>query len=225
MPDYIENDYRHSELRADVYPEDAFEAVVEVLLRWDGRTIGVLYIDDHAGRSFTATDVEVLQKYVAQAAIALAHSGLVSPDGGHPGAPASAVDASPFLAGSDVLRGLGTTTLDQRLTRVANAVTRVLDAEVCQVLLVKRPGFVSLEASSSAGGNRSTSRRSARARCSASRSGAPATMADRSSACSSSITSVGPTAWRRRTWASRTRTWGRSRRSRRTPRSSSTPRC
>lgn len=70
--------YSHCDDRAPVFLENCpFGAVIEMLLKMpNGRIFGVLYVDDQAGREFTAADTRVLQLFTAHAlaAIELAES-------------------------------------------------------------------------------------------------------------------------------------------------------
>jgi PAS domain-containing protein len=54
--------------------------VLEVPLKWKGKTIGVLYMEDEVGRKFTAEDAHLLALFADQAAIALVNSDLVAKD-------------------------------------------------------------------------------------------------------------------------------------------------
>src|SRR5215213_2048380 len=48
---------------------------------------------------------------------------------------------------TEIMKNFGTTPLDKRLTMIAKFATKLLNAEVSAILLVKRKGFLTLEAS------------------------------------------------------------------------------
>ncbi len=71
-------DYRNWLNRAAIYEENApFEAVVEVPLKWNEEVIGVLYVEDRKGREFFENEINLLQSFANQAAIALKNAQLI----------------------------------------------------------------------------------------------------------------------------------------------------
>lgn len=73
-------DYSTCKDRAKTYPESTFGAVLVVLLKWEGKEIGALYVDDTAGREFSEMDIRLLRLFADQAAICLAQSDLFEKD-------------------------------------------------------------------------------------------------------------------------------------------------
>jgi PAS domain S-box-containing protein len=55
-----------------------FGAVLEVALKWQERTIGILYVDDDVGRKFTAEEAGLLRLFADHAAIALINAGIAA---------------------------------------------------------------------------------------------------------------------------------------------------
>jgi GAF domain-containing protein len=149
VPYLAEPNYRTYAKRARVFDdedeESAFGAVLEVHLRWHGHVTGVLYIDDHVGREFGPVDAARLRILADQAALVLANAemraearrqSLTAPGEGRLS-----------RATHRILRNPGITTLDDRLNMIAHEAAVMLGAESCQVLLVRRPGILTLEAS------------------------------------------------------------------------------
>ncbi len=74
----IVHDYNNWEGRAPQYAEKRpYGSVVEVPLRWRGKVVGVLYVEDEVGREFTAEDARLLGLFADHAAIALNNSELL----------------------------------------------------------------------------------------------------------------------------------------------------
>ncbi len=142
-PCIIVDDYNQWPGRADIYAgKHLFGAVIEVPLKWQERIIGVLYVDDEAGRRFTPEDADLLRLFADHATIALVNAELVTRD----------TDKLRRLeklarASSELMGNLGGMLLDQRLNLITKYATEILEAETCGIFLVKRTGFLSLEAS------------------------------------------------------------------------------
>ncbi len=119
-----------------------FGAVLEVLLKWQDRIIGVLYVDDKVGRKFTEEDARLLGLFADHATIALVNAELVTQD-------AEKLRRLQRLSeiSSEIMSDLGSMALDERLNLIAKRVAEVLEAEVCGISLVKREGYLSWEAS------------------------------------------------------------------------------
>jgi PAS domain S-box-containing protein len=126
------DNYNEWEGRASCYKDGSFGAVLNVQLRWHDQIIGVLYVDALKGRVFTREDAHLLKRFADDAAIAL-------------------VQVKKLARLSHVMKelmgDLGKTSLDERLNQIAMYAAEMVDAEVCGVFLVKRPGKLSLEAS------------------------------------------------------------------------------
>ncbi|HYW14396.1 MAG TPA: GAF domain-containing protein [Longimicrobium sp.] len=140
-----ESNYRGWEGRAGVFEDEtSFGAVLEVLLRWQGKITGVLYIDDDAGRRFTADEAARLGLLADQAAMVLANTELRARFAERD--EAQQAQGGVFQALHRILIQFGVTTLDERLTLIAQEAARVLNAESCSVLLAHTPDFLTLEA-------------------------------------------------------------------------------
>jgi len=142
-PFLIVEDYNEWSGRASIYADGRpFGAVLEVPLKWHENVIGVLYIDDEVGRKFTSADAHLLCLFADQAAIALVNAELIARNEGKLRRLEKLAKVTKEITGN-----LGSMTLDELLTLIAKHATDTLDAEVCGIHLVKREGFLSLEAS------------------------------------------------------------------------------
>ncbi|VAW34739.1 hypothetical protein MNBD_CHLOROFLEXI01-678, partial [hydrothermal vent metagenome] len=144
-PHIIVPHYAEFDGKKGIYAEERPDsAVVEVLLRlkWQDHIVGVLYVDDEVGRGFTTEDAQMLQLFADQAAIAFANADLILRD------------HTKFnrlqklsLAASQIMSKLGTVSQDEILNLIAKHATDILQAEAGSILLLRRPGFLSFEAS------------------------------------------------------------------------------
>jgi PAS domain S-box-containing protein len=142
-PFMIVADYNAWEGRAEIYHGDrTFGAVIEVPLKQGERIIGVLYVDDVAGRKFTLEEARLLGLFADQAAIALINSALLARNEARRERLKGLAKAT-----QEIMADLRERSLDERLTLLARHVAEVTNAELAGVFLVKRPGFLSLEAS------------------------------------------------------------------------------
>jgi len=142
-PFMIVDDYNQWEGRAQIYADQRpFGAVVEVPLKWQKRIIGVLYLDDEVGRKFTEEDARLLSLFADHAAIALANADLTAKD-------RDRLHRLQRLSqiSNEIMSNLGSMPLDDRLNLIASYAAEILEAESCGILLVKREGYLSLEAS------------------------------------------------------------------------------
>lgn len=107
-----------------------FAAVLEVKLLWDGRTLGVLYVDDRAGRVFTAQDAKLLQLFADHAAIALVESERRERDG-------EMLDRLRYLpvATSDMLDASFRSSASELLSTVAAYAATIVNAQHAAVSL------------------------------------------------------------------------------------------
>ncbi len=119
-----------------------YGAVLEVLLKWQGKIIGVIYVDDQVGRNFTPKDARLLGLFADQAAIALANAELLAKDDDKFRRLKKLANAIKEMMGD-----LGTRTLDERLNLIARHAADILNAESCGVHIVRREGYLRLEAS------------------------------------------------------------------------------
>ena len=139
----IVNDYNAWPDRAAIYQGNrAFGAVIGVLLRWRMRTLGVLYVDDKVGREFTKQDAQLLSLFADQAAVALGTDELLTRD----------VERLKRLENISVfttklMTDLHRSDLSDRLGLIAQYTATILQAETAGIFLVRRPGFLLLEAS------------------------------------------------------------------------------
>ena len=143
-PFYIVDHYADFAGKAGLFAEQRpNNAVVEVLLRlkWQQRVVGVLYVDDEVGRSFTAKDARLLSVFADQAAIAMANADLLLRD---------KIKISRLQklseAASQIMSKLGRVSNEEILNLIAQHATEILEAEAGSILLVRRPGFLSFEA-------------------------------------------------------------------------------
>lgn len=142
-----ERDYRKSPQRASIFDGSNVGSVLEVPLRWHGRVTGVLYVNDAAGREFTPADAARLGILADSAALVLAHLEQREHGEAH-GALSVASDGEELTrVAHRILSDLGVTALDEHLSLIAREAAGVLNAELCQVLLVSRPGVLTLESS------------------------------------------------------------------------------
>ena len=77
-PYMIVDDYNTWPSKAGIYGDQRmFGAVIEVPLKWQENTIGILYIDDEVGRKFSSEDSRLLGLFADQVAIALVNAELI----------------------------------------------------------------------------------------------------------------------------------------------------
>lgn len=118
-----------------------FGAVLEVPLRWQENTIGVLYVDDEKGREFTSEDARLLALFANQAAIELIKQDLLAKD-------EEKLKRLEKLSHSttEIMSNLGKLKLHELLTLVARHATGILAAETCGISLANGKDVLSLEA-------------------------------------------------------------------------------
>ena len=113
-----------------------------VPLNWQGKVIGVLYVDDESGREFTLEDVRLLSLFAEQAAIVLANQELSARD-----EKKLKLFEKLAQATTEIVGQIGKRDVHELLTLVAQHACDILAAEVCGVLLLKSEDILSLEAS------------------------------------------------------------------------------
>ena len=142
LPYLMVSDYDSWDGRAEIYGKGRlFGAVLEVPLRWKGRYIGVLYVDDKAGRSFSDVEIRLLQLFADQAAISLTNSNLLLND-------EKKLQRLMRLAQStrELMGNLGGMSLPDRLMLIARSAVEILQAETAGVFRAY-DGEIVLEAS------------------------------------------------------------------------------
>lgn len=137
-----EPDYQAWAGRAEIYGgKRKFGAVLEVPLVWEGNVIGVLYVDDEAGRTFSETEARLLGLFADQAAICLTHSALLAKD-------VQKLQRLERLAQvtQEMMGNLDVMSWRTRLETIARSAAEVLEAETVGVFRVQGSELV-LEAS------------------------------------------------------------------------------
>lgn len=124
-------DYDNWSGRAAIYAgKGFFGSVLEVPLRSGGNDLGVLFVDDVAGRHFSKTDIRLLRLFAEQATIALVNSTLLNQDERK----LKRLEQL-ALATREIMSDLGTIPLRVRLDMIANHAAAILDAETSGVFL------------------------------------------------------------------------------------------
>ena len=118
-----------------------WEAVLEVPLRWEKKTLGVIYVDDHIGRNFSLADANLLRLFSDQAAIAMLNT---QANGAPPHLQRQLVHFSQL--GNEFIGRLSGTKPEDTLSLLCQYTTRILQAEGCELFLAVKPGTLRLEA-------------------------------------------------------------------------------
>lgn len=134
-------DYSTYKNRAKTYEKETFGAVLVVLLVWEKKEIGALYVDDTAGREFSEMDIRLLRLFADQAAICLAQADLFEKD-------QRKLRRLGLLAQvtQEMVGNLDAMSLRKRLETIAKSAADVLEAETSGVFRVRGNDLV-LEAS------------------------------------------------------------------------------
>lgn len=141
-PQAVSN-YRDWPQRLRQYDSYNFTAVAGVPITWEDKIWGVLIVHDTVkGRAFGQEDLDLLAHFGNLAAVAVENAALTSRDADKLRRLARLSQASSEMMGS-----LGTMPLDERLNLITRHAAEILEAEACAIFLVKRPEFLSLEAS------------------------------------------------------------------------------
>jgi PAS domain S-box-containing protein len=142
QPFMIVDDYNNWEGRAAVYSDHRpFGAVLEVPLLWRESVIGVLSIDDRTGRKFSGHEANLLKLFADQAAIALVSSNLAQRNEARRRKLQQLAEAT-----REIMAAIRTQSLDELLEPIARSLVAITDAEIADVLLVRRPGFLQWQA-------------------------------------------------------------------------------
>lgn len=130
----MQRNYREWDGRAAVFEgEESFEAVLEVKLRWQDAVVGVLYVDDEVGRTFTAQEITRLELLGDLVAMVLANAEQRERQRLH-------------QALQRILSQSGAASLEERLAVIAREAATVINAESCQVLLAHTSDYLTLVA-------------------------------------------------------------------------------
>lgn len=153
----IVNNYNRWAGRANIYEgKRLFGAVLEIVLKWQERIVGVLYVDDSLQRKFTERDARILMPLANEAATILGN--LDRGDTIHKrlrqrlsiGERLRRWERLSQIS-HEIVGGLSSMGLEQRLTLIAERATEIMKAESCGICLVNRKGFLSWEANYSHG--------------------------------------------------------------------------
>jgi PAS domain S-box-containing protein len=138
----VVKDYNRWKGRAKIYEgKPIFGAVLAVLLHWEEREIGVLYVDDEIGREFSEADIRLLRLFADQAAISLINTGLLEKDEQKFRRLERLAHATQEMMGD-----LEVIPLQARLAMIAHHAADILEAETAGVFRVHESHLV-LEAS------------------------------------------------------------------------------
>ena len=138
----IVDDYDQWSDRAPIFKDPyLWGAVLEVPLRWERETLGIIYVDDEVGREFTPADANLLRLFSDQAAIAMLNT--------------KANKVNPQLQqrlthfsqlGNEFIGRLSESQSNDTLSLLCNYATQVLQAERCELFLALEPNALRLEA-------------------------------------------------------------------------------
>jgi GAF domain-containing protein len=135
-------DYQGWDNKAPYFKDDnSLKSLIGVRLRLNQKTTGVLWLNEKRPRIFNAADVELLKSFMEPASIALEHSGLRDLER----------DKATRLhklaqATNQIFVNIATSDRQKRLDLIAQKAQEVIDAELCGILLVERPGWLTLKA-------------------------------------------------------------------------------
>jgi GAF domain-containing protein len=135
------SDYAGWSGRASRFEGRPFGAVVEVLLRWQSETVGVLWVDGRQGREFSDQEIALLRLLADHAAIAIHDIQASDRD-------ATLVKRLEKLsrASSEILGGIAEQKFDDLLDVIARITADLLEAESAALFLSPEQGMLSLEA-------------------------------------------------------------------------------
>jgi GAF domain-containing protein len=137
-----EPDYQNWDNKAPYFKnEPSLESLVGVPLCWNEKTTGVLWLNDKKPRVFSTEDIELLKGLAEPASIALEHSSLREKE-------ISEAERLRKLAKAtnEIFVNLATGSRQDRLNLIADKAHTIIDAELCSILLVEKPGWLKLEA-------------------------------------------------------------------------------
>ncbi|HSS22067.1 MAG TPA: GAF domain-containing protein [Pyrinomonadaceae bacterium] len=131
--------YAEWEGRAPAFKDTLLESLVGVPLQYQDKPTGVLWVNAPRPREFTHTEIELLQGLAAPASIALEQSELRQKERDKAGR----LDAL-AKATNDIYAKVPTSSRKERLHLIAKHARAITDAEVCGILLVEKPGWLTL---------------------------------------------------------------------------------
>ena len=144
LPSMIVNDYNNSIYRVEAFEGEttSINAVLGVPLWWEDEITGVLLVDGTSGHKFDEKDAFLLNLFAGHAAIALTNAHMLRRD-------AEKLKKLESLTGA-TNKILSAETAEQKFRLIVEYTKHLLHAESSALFLVKRPGWLNLEASSGA---------------------------------------------------------------------------
>lgn len=118
------------------------QAVLGVPLKWENERIGVLCVEAETARDFTTEDVNLLQLFADQAAIALKTAEQTDQDRAKTERLKRLAEILP-----EIIKPLGGGALDDRLDLIAETIVKLLNAETGGVFVREDPRSLKLESS------------------------------------------------------------------------------
>ena len=135
-------DYQNWDNKAPYFKyERSLESLVGVPLSWNDKTTGVLWLNAKRPRVFSTDDIELLKRLAEPASIALEHSSLREKEKSEAKRLRELARAT-----NKIFVDLATSSRQERLDRIAKEAHEIIDAELCGIFLVERPGLLTLEA-------------------------------------------------------------------------------
>jgi GAF domain-containing protein len=137
-------DYQNWDNKAPYFrDEPSLQSLVGVPLSWNDKTkpTGVLWLNDKRPRVFSTDDIELLKRLAEPASIALEHSSLREREKSETKRLRELARAT-----NEIFVDLGTSSRQERLDRIAKKAHEIIDAELCGIFLVQKPGWLTLEA-------------------------------------------------------------------------------
>lgn len=137
-------DYRVWPYRSRIFDQQRpFESVYERLLSWQGSTLGVLFVNDKAGREYTETERQSLDLLADYAAVALQNSRQARREARRSSRLETLAEMSTML-----MEQVGAGSHDQLIGHVAYYAAKAFEAETSSVWLVTNDGqSIRIEAS------------------------------------------------------------------------------
>ncbi len=141
LPHLIKKDYAKWENRAPYFQETTLEALIGVPLRIREKPIGVIWLNVTNDREYSDADIKLLKGLAGPASIAMEQSSLRD---------AERLKAARLVkvakATNDIFGNLATSSQPDRLTLIGKYAHEIIDAELCGIFLVERPGWLKLVA-------------------------------------------------------------------------------
>jgi GAF domain-containing protein len=137
-------DYQNWDNKAPYFKDErSLESLVGVPLSWNDKktSTGVLWLNDKKPRVFSSDDIELLKRLAEPASIALEHSSLREKEKSEAKRLRELARAT-----NEIFVDLATSGRQERLDRIAKKAHEIIDAELCGIFLVEKPGWLTLEA-------------------------------------------------------------------------------